>query len=86
MPLYDFQCSSCQARFEAQVPYGEMPPCPSCGASETERRLAPFAGPFTVGMRGYAAKQSNASRAVREEQRRERKAQRAEQRKQDGGG
>lgn len=85
MPLYDFQCRSCQDRFEAQVPFGETPSCPACGGSETERRLASFAGPFTVGMRGYAAKQSNANRAVREEQRRERKAQRTEQRKQDGG-
>ncbi|MHB8695443.1 MAG: hypothetical protein ACYDHH_29825 [Solirubrobacteraceae bacterium] len=46
--------------------------------------MSPFAGPFTVGMRGHAAKQSNAKRAAREEQRAERKAARQEQRRQQG--
>jgi putative FmdB family regulatory protein len=85
VPLYDFRCRACEARFEAQVPYGTVPPCPSCAGLDTERQLAPFAGPFTVGMRGYAARQSNASRAVREEQRRERRAAREAQRRQPGG-
>jgi putative FmdB family regulatory protein len=80
MPLYDFKCSACEAGFEAQVPYGELPACPECGATESERRLTPFAGPFTVGMRGYAGRQSNAQRAAREEQRTERKEARREQR------
>jgi putative FmdB family regulatory protein len=84
VPLYDFRCLSCEYRFEAQVPYGELPACPECAGVETERLLTPFAGPFTVGMRGYMAKQSNAKRAVREEQRAERKAARQEQRRQQG--
>lgn len=83
MPLYDFRCQACQHDFEAQVPFGQLPPCPECGAT-TEKRLAPFAGPFTVGIRGYAAKQSNAERAARETQRAERKAERIERRKQEG--
>jgi putative FmdB family regulatory protein len=79
VPLYDFKCAACDARFEAQVPYGELPQCPKCGEAEAERQLTPFAGPFTVGMRGYAGRQSNAQRAAREEQRAERKQARREQ-------
>ncbi|MDQ6606576.1 MAG: zinc ribbon domain-containing protein [Actinomycetota bacterium] len=82
MPLYDFKCAACDARFEAQVPYGELPQCPECGAAATERRLTPFAGPFTVGMRGYAARQSDAQRAAREAQRAERRQARREQQSQ----
>jgi putative FmdB family regulatory protein len=79
VPLYEFKCAACDARFEAQVPYGELPPCPECGTAEAHRQLTPFAGPFTVGMRGYAGRQSNAQRAAREEQRAERKHARREQ-------
>lgn len=84
MPLYDFRCIDCDHRFEAQVPYGESPTCPACGHAEAERVLSAFAGPFTVGKRGYAARKSNAERTVREQQRAERKAARVEQRRQNG--
>ena len=76
MPLYDFHCPTCDARFESNVQPGESPPCPECGAGEAERLYSPFAGPFTVGRRGAAARRSNAVRRVREEQRRERREQR----------
>jgi putative FmdB family regulatory protein len=76
VPLYDFRCRKCGARFEEHTPYGELPPCAACGAAETERELSPFAGPFTVAARGAAAKHSNATRRVREEQRRERRERR----------
>ena len=84
MPLYDFRCLACDHRFEQHVPYGELPACPACDHAETERTLSAFAGPFTVAKRGHAAKQSNATRSAREEQRVERKAARAEKRRQDG--
>jgi putative FmdB family regulatory protein len=83
VPLYEFRCLHCDHPFEARVPYGELPPCPECG-QKTERVLSGFSGPFTIGMRGYAARQSNAKRAAREEQRAERKAERQEQRRQQG--
>lgn len=83
MPLYDFRCGVCDAPFETRVAYGEQPPCPVCGGKKTERVMTPFAGPFTVGMRGYAAKQSNDTRRVREEQRAERKAAREQRAKRD---
>jgi putative FmdB family regulatory protein len=85
MPLYDFRCPACEHRFEQQVPYGELPPCPACGHPACERMMSAFAGPFTVGMRGLAARRSNAQRTAREEQRAERKAARAEKRRHDGG-
>jgi putative FmdB family regulatory protein len=82
VPLYDFRCPACGHAFERQLPYGELPPCPACGHDRAERVLSSFAGPFTIGMRGYTARKSNATRTVREEQRAERKAQRQEQRRQ----
>ena len=84
MPLYDFRCAGCGERFEARVAHGEQPPCPACGQRDGERMLSGFAGPFTVGMRGYAARRSDAKRAAREEQRRERAAERAERVRRDG--
>ncbi len=79
MPLYDFRCRSCGEEFEDRVPASVVPPCPACGAADAERVLSAFAGPFTVGLRGAAARRSNATRRVREEQRAERRAKRREQ-------
>lgn len=76
MPLYDFRCAACRARFEARTGPDELPACPECGAAETERLLSPFAGPFTVAPRGLAARRSNAQRQAREEQRLERREER----------
>ena len=81
MPLYDFRCRACDTRFEARAPHDELPPCPACGSADTERVPSAFAGPFSVAMRGAAARRSNATRRVREEQRQERKALREERRK-----
>lgn len=74
MPLYDFLCQACGQTFEARASVEELPACPHCGAAETERRPSPFAGPFTVGLRGAAARRSNAQREAREERRREQRA------------
>jgi putative FmdB family regulatory protein len=83
VPLYDFQCAECGERFEELVASsGPAPRCPACGAADPERLLGSFAGPFKIGRYGQAARRSNAVRAAREEQRRERKAQRQEQRQQ----
>jgi putative FmdB family regulatory protein len=80
MPLYDFRCRACEKRFEARAAHDELPPCPACGAPDTERVPTTFAGPFTVALRGAAARRSNATRKAREEQRRERREQRKNQR------
>lgn len=79
MPLYDFACRSCGHRFEARSSPDEAASCPECGAPESQRLLSPFAGPFTVGLRGAAARRSDAARAAREEQRRERREARKQQ-------
>jgi putative FmdB family regulatory protein len=79
MPLYDFACRSCGHRFEAQAPPSGSASCPACGAPEAKRLLTPFAGPFTVGLRGAAARRSNNQRRVREEQRQERRETRKQQ-------
>lgn len=82
VPLYDFQCRACGERFEARVVESEQPACPACGAAEPERLLSPFAGPFTIGVRGAAARRSDATRQAREQQRQERIAERREKREQ----
>ena len=81
MPLYDFTCRYCGEQFEARTGPEETPSCPACGGRDTERVLTRFAGPFTVGLRGAAAKRSNAVRAAREEQRSERRELRKQQEK-----
>jgi putative FmdB family regulatory protein len=80
MPLYDFRCRACQERFEARTPHDQLPACPACGSTDTERVPSPFAGPFAGGLRGADAKRSNATRAAREEQRRERRERRRAER------
>ena len=78
MPLYDFHCRACGERFEALVAISaeELPACPSCATGDVERVFTPFAGPFRVGLRGPAAKRSNAVRSAREAQRAEARAER----------
>jgi putative FmdB family regulatory protein len=73
VPLYDFSCTSCGRAFEARAAVGELSGCPECGSENTEKRLTPFAGPFTVRPRGEAARRADAARRVREERRAERR-------------
>jgi putative FmdB family regulatory protein len=85
MPLYDFRCRACDEAFEEFAPPGETAPCPACGATDVERVLSGFAGPFTTAPRGLAARRSNAQRRAREEQRAERRAERQARRREQGG-
>jgi len=45
MPMYEFRCQPCGARFEKlqKSEPVELPSCPVCGAAEVEKVLAPFA-------------------------------------------
>jgi putative FmdB family regulatory protein len=46
MPIYEYKCRMCDARFEALRPMreGHEPArCPACGAMETSRLLSVFA-------------------------------------------
>ncbi len=59
MPIYEFRCASCDARFEGLVPAGtESIPCTECASTETVRVLsAPGAPPRLVKSRGSVRKQ-----------------------------
>ena len=84
MPLYDFACSACEARWEAVTPAGEVPEaCPACGAADV-RRIYTAPATHSLGLRGVAAQRSNAQRAAREERRREGWAAKDERRRRGG--
>ena len=73
MPLYEFDCCTCGARFEQVVPAGCTAPCPACGGEQVNRvfsSIAPAGVP--VGLTGRAAAESTARRAEREAQKKER--------------
>ena len=84
MPLYDFACDACEETFEALARPGEAPPCPACGAERTRRLFTPIAPPLKLGLRGRAARKSDATRADRELKRKE--AFKAERRRKREGG
>ena len=72
MPIYEFECAKCGARFEELVRAGETAPCPQCQSLEVERRWSQIGeGRVPVGLFGKAAAQSNAHRKNREEKRQE---------------
>jgi putative FmdB family regulatory protein len=80
VPLYEFRCPRCSARFEALTAPAETPPCPSCGAAGPDRLFSPISRPLKLGLRGRAARRSDALRRVREERRREERARRQDER------
>ena len=70
MPIYEFECSKCGARFEELVRAGETSPCPACGSQQVERRYSQISeGRVPVGLFGKAAAESNARRKEREAKR-----------------
>jgi len=49
MPIYEFLCDACEARFEDLVPAGtESVTCPECGAEGARRAWSPQAGAFKL--------------------------------------
>jgi putative FmdB family regulatory protein len=73
VPLYEFDCRSCGARFEEIVPAGCTAPCPACGEERVSRVFSQIAAPgVPVGPPSRkAAAESNARRREREAQRKE---------------
>lgn len=59
MPIYEFECESCQAVFDDLVAAGtERVPCPECGSERTARRYsAPASTLKLVKSPGAARKQ-----------------------------
>jgi putative FmdB family regulatory protein len=45
MPVYEYRCEGCEARFEELLSSstGPTPPCPSCGSKAVERQWSSFA-------------------------------------------
>lgn len=73
MPLYEFDCCVCGARFEQIVPAGCTAPCPACGGEQVNRVFSPISAPgVPVGLTGKAAADSNARRREREAAKKER--------------
>jgi putative FmdB family regulatory protein len=49
MPIYEFRCEACGARFERLVAMGTLTlPCPDCGSERTDRVLSAQASPFNM--------------------------------------
>jgi putative FmdB family regulatory protein len=70
VPIYEFECSKCGARFEELVQPGGTAPCPQCKSFEVERRYSPISEPrVPVGLHGKAAAESNSRRKEREARR-----------------
>jgi putative FmdB family regulatory protein len=70
VPIYEFECSKCGARFEELVPAGGTAPCPECKSSDVERRYSQIGEPrVPVGLVGKAAAESNSQRKEREARR-----------------
>jgi putative FmdB family regulatory protein len=73
VPLYEFDCGVCGARFEEVVPAGCTAPCPACGGDRVSRTISQIAPPrVAVGLTGKAAADSDARRREREARKKER--------------
>jgi putative FmdB family regulatory protein len=70
MPLFDFECEACGARFEELAATDQAPACPACGSARVERRWSPVA-PAGHGLAptGKARAESNMRRTEREAKR-----------------
>lgn len=67
MPIYEYECGSCDHRFEELVKVNGSPAmaaCPECGSSDTARLMSAFAVRSSNGAgNGLASAMSNASAA-----------------------
>ncbi len=74
MPIYEFECEDCGARFEELVAAGaEAAPCAECGSTRTRRLLSGFAPPSRQ-PRGPRVRADESRRREREASRGERLA------------
>jgi putative FmdB family regulatory protein len=71
VPIYEFECTKCGARFEELTRPGDTAPCPQCKSSNVTRRYSQIGEPrVPVGLFGKKAAESNARRKEREARRR----------------
>jgi putative FmdB family regulatory protein len=74
MPIYEFECEGCGARFEELLAAGATDAaCPSCGALRSRRLISPVSPPGRQ-PRGAAVRSDESRRREREAARRERLA------------
>jgi putative FmdB family regulatory protein len=74
MPIFEFKCEECGARFEELVAVGAAATCPSCGSERTERLYSPLSPP-TRQPRGAKVRSDESQRREREAARQDRLAQ-----------
>jgi putative FmdB family regulatory protein len=74
MPVYEFECEECGARFEELAP-SDTPglPCPECGSARTRRLMSPVS-PAGRQPRGADVRSDESRRGEREAARGERLA------------
>jgi len=80
MPLLDFECEKCSARFEELVLGDRAPVCPECGAGEVRRLYSPIGRAPKVSMSRAAVRDSDSRRAEREVARKEKFSERRKKR------
>jgi putative FmdB family regulatory protein len=71
MPIYEFECEECGARFEELVAAGAAVTCPSCGCERT-RRLYSNVSPPGRQPRGAVVRSDESRRREREAARQDR--------------
>ena len=74
VPIYEFLCDACGNGFEELTRADELPRCPDCGHPEPRRLLSQVSPVPRIGLRGAAARKSDATRRAREEKKREARA------------
>lgn len=73
MPIYEFECEECGARFEELVAAGAVAACPQCGLERT-RRLYSRVSPPGRQPRGSKVRSDESRRGEREAARQDRLA------------
>jgi putative FmdB family regulatory protein len=71
MPIYEFECEACGARFEELVAAGASVACPQCGVEPARRRYSQVSPPGRQ-PRGAAVRSDESRRREREAGRQER--------------
>ena len=71
MPIYEFECEDCGARFEELVAAGKIVACSACGSERTRRLLSEVAPPSRQ-PRGAGVRSGESRRREREAARQDR--------------
>lgn len=80
MPLLDFECEACGARFEELILADRVPVCPQCGVGEVQRLYSPIGRAPKVSMSRAAMRDSDSRRSEREAARKEKFSERRKKR------